>query len=171
MCCLCCWPPPAAGPRPSPEPGTSDAASLNIVAAFYPFQFIAERVAGDHAIVTSLTGPGAEPHDLELTPSQVASLAEADLVVYEKSFQAAVDEAVAQSGNPNVLDTATVVPLQPSAADAHEPAAPRVMTGSRPARLARSRPTWSRSPTRYATARPPIDPGHAADYTRNAREP
>jgi len=80
----------ACGPaQPSPEPGTSDAAPLNIVAAFYPFQFIAERVAGEHANVTSLTEPGAEPHDVELKPSQVASLTEANLVVYEKSFHAA----------------------------------------------------------------------------------
>ncbi len=86
---------------------------LTIVAAFYPFQFVAERVAGAHASVTSLTAPGAEPHDLELTPKQVASVTTADLVIYEKSFQAAVDEAVAQSENPHVLDTATVVPLVP----------------------------------------------------------
>ena len=115
MRCLCCWPQRAGRAQPGPEPDTSDTASLNIVVAFYPFQFIAERVAGDHATVTSLTEPGAEPHDVELKPSQVASLAEASLVVYEKSFQAAVDEAVTQSGNPNMIDTATVVPLKPLA--------------------------------------------------------
>src|SRR5689334_4248787 len=78
---------------------------LDIVTAFYPFQFIAERVAGDHGAVTSLTTPGAEPHDLELTPRQVATVTTADLVIYEKSFQPAVDEAVVQSDNSNVLDT------------------------------------------------------------------
>ncbi|GAA1432116.1 zinc ABC transporter substrate-binding protein [Microlunatus lacustris] len=93
---------------------------LSVVAAFYPFQFVAERVAGPHASVTSLTTPGAEPHDLELTPRQVASVATADLVVYERTFQAAVDEAVDQSGNEHVLDIATVVPLQPLASAAHE---------------------------------------------------
>jgi len=93
---------------------------LSVVAAFYPFQFVAERVAGPHAAVTSLTTPGAEPHDLELTPRQVASVATADLVVYERTFQAAVDEAVDQSGNEHVLDTATVVPLQPLASGEHE---------------------------------------------------
>jgi zinc transport system substrate-binding protein len=87
---------------------------LRIVVAFYPFQFVAERVAGNHAEVTSLTAPGAEPHDLELTPRQVGSIAEADLVVYERTFQPAVDEAVAQAGRDpqNVLDTSTVVPLE-----------------------------------------------------------
>lgn len=94
--------------------GTSGAkpGQLNIVTAFYPFQFIAERVAGPHAAVSSLTQPGAEPHDLELTPKQTASVGTADLVIYEKTFQAAVDEAVAQSGNEQVLDTTSVVPLK-----------------------------------------------------------
>ena len=93
---------------------------LDVVAAFYPFQFVAERVAGPHATVTNLTQPGAEPHDLELTPRQVASLSSADLVLYERTFQAAVDEAVDQSGNERVLDVATVVPLHPLASGEHE---------------------------------------------------
>ncbi len=103
----------ACGQSGTAAEGRAKPGQLDIVTAFYPFQFVAERVAGDHAVVSSLTTPGAEPHDLELTPRQVASVTTADLVVYEKSFQAAVDEAVAQSGNANVLDTATVVPLVP----------------------------------------------------------
>jgi zinc transport system substrate-binding protein len=85
---------------------------VQIATAAYPFQFIAERVAGAHGVVSNLTKPGAEPHDLELTPRQVASIASADLVIYERGFQPVVDEAVAQSENPHVLDTTTVVPLK-----------------------------------------------------------
>ncbi len=90
---------------------------LQVVTAFYPFQYVAQQVAGDRAEVSSLTAPGAEPHDLELKPSQVAAVSTADLVVYEKTFQSAVDEAVAQSGNQRVLDIATVVPLEPLATE------------------------------------------------------
>jgi zinc transport system substrate-binding protein len=95
-------------------PGATPRGPLRIVVAFYPFQFVAERVAGNHADVTSLTAPGSEPHDLELTPRQVASIAEANLVVYERTFQPAVDEAVAQAGRDprTVFDTSTVVPLE-----------------------------------------------------------
>ena len=85
---------------------------LSIVAAFYPLQFVAQRVAGDHATVANLTQPGAEPHDLELTPRQVASLTTASLVIYERGFQPAVDEAVIQSENPRVIDTTIIVPLR-----------------------------------------------------------
>jgi zinc transport system substrate-binding protein len=67
---------------------------LTIVTAFYPLQFVAQRVAGAHGAITDLTQPGAEPHDLELTPRQVASLTTASLVIYERGFQPAVDEAV-----------------------------------------------------------------------------
>ena len=72
---------------------------VSVAAAFYPLQWAAERVGGDRVDVTSLTPPGAEPHDLELTPQDVASLSEADLVVYLEGFQAAIDEAVVEAGD------------------------------------------------------------------------
>ena len=96
-------------------PDSTQPGQLKVVTAFYPLQFVAERVAGQHATVASLTGPGAEPHDLELTPKQVASISDASAVVYIKGFQPAVDEAIAQSGNQQVLDTTSVVPLQTQA--------------------------------------------------------
>ena len=65
-----------------------------LVASFYPLQFVTQRIAGDRAEVTGLTPPGAEPHDLELEPKDVAAVSEADLVVYLKGFQPSVDEAV-----------------------------------------------------------------------------
>jgi zinc transport system substrate-binding protein len=67
---------------------------LHLVASFYPLQWAAQRVAGPQAAVDSLTKPGAEPHDLELTPRSVAAVADADLVVYLRGFQPAVDDAV-----------------------------------------------------------------------------
>ena len=97
----------------APAPAASEPGGLDVVVAAYPFQFLAERLAGPYASVQNLTQPGAEPHDVELTPRQVADVAGADLVVYEKSFQPAVDAAVQQAGTDHVLDTATVVPLQP----------------------------------------------------------
>lgn len=108
--------------------GTSDAAGagsgagdrpVSVVAAFYPLQFVAERVAGDRAAVTGLTAPGAEPHDLELSPEDLAGLVEADLVLYQEGFQPAVDDAVASEGGENALDVAPVAGLD-LAAEEHE---------------------------------------------------
>ncbi|HNV11480.1 MAG TPA: metal ABC transporter substrate-binding protein [Propionibacteriaceae bacterium] len=90
---------------------TATDGKVSIVTAFYPLQFVAERVAGDHATVANLTTPGAEPHDLELSPKQIASLSDADLVIYQSGFQAAVDAGVSQSSPAALFDVTTVVPL------------------------------------------------------------
>lgn len=69
---------------------------LSVLASFYPLEWIAGRVGGERVEVANLTKAGAEPHDLELAPQDVAALADADVVVYLEGFQPAVDEAVAQ---------------------------------------------------------------------------
>ena len=67
-----------------------------IVASFYPLAWAAERVAGDDYRVVNLTPPGVEPHDIELTPSDVETIDDARLVVYVGGgFQPAVEDAVA----------------------------------------------------------------------------
>lgn len=71
------------------------AGRIDVVASFYPLQWITDRVGGDRVAASSLTPPGAEPHDLELTPTDVARATDADLVVFLSGFQPAVDEAVA----------------------------------------------------------------------------
>ena len=91
-------------------------AGVNVVAAFYPYAYVAERVAGDHATVSNLTPPGVEPHDLELTPQQVAELSDADLVIYEAGFQPAIDDAVEQNPPGQALDVTDVVPLRDTGA-------------------------------------------------------
>jgi zinc transport system substrate-binding protein len=90
----------------------SGSGRLNVVVAFYPLQYVVEQVGGDQVSVTNLTKPGVDPHDLELTGKQVASVAFADFVFYEKGFQAAVDTTVETEKPKLVLDAATIVPLR-----------------------------------------------------------
>lgn len=99
------------GCTPPATPGSEE--SLSIVVASYPLEFLAERIAGPTAQVTNLTSPGAEPHDLELTAQQLGQIAEADLVVYQKGFQPAVDEAIEAVAPRAVVDVAAGVALQP----------------------------------------------------------
>lgn len=99
-----------------------DSGRLQVVAAFYPLQYAAERVAGEHADVANLTTPGKEPHDLELSVRQVVKVNDADLVVFEEHFQTAVDHAVDERDGAS-LDAAAVVDLLPPAEhddEAHE---------------------------------------------------
>ncbi len=68
---------------------------VEVVASFYPLAEAAERVGGSLVHVTNLTAPGAEPHDLELTPDQLEAIGRADLVLYlGGGFQPAVQDAV-----------------------------------------------------------------------------
>lgn len=94
--------------------------SVEIVASIYPLEYLATEVLGDSAEITSLAQQGSDTHDVELSPKQIASLGTADLVLYLKGFQPAVDDAVAQSGNDNVLEVSEVIDLLASDGHAHE---------------------------------------------------
>ncbi|MBA2949147.1 zinc ABC transporter substrate-binding protein [Streptomyces sp. PSKA28] len=85
---------------------------LDVVASFYPMEFLAEQIGGDHVSVTNLTEPGQEPHDLEISAKQTAQLQEADAVLYLKGLQPAVDDAVQQSEVKTKIDAATLTSLE-----------------------------------------------------------
>jgi zinc transport system substrate-binding protein len=70
----------------------------SVVAAFYPLAYAAERIGGPSFHVENLTPPGAEPHDLELTPREVGRIVNASVVLYlSHGFQPAVSKAVEQA--------------------------------------------------------------------------
>ena len=105
---------PSAGER-------STGGRLEVAAAFYPYQFVAERVGGSEVDVKNLTKPGAEPHDVELTAQQVAGLGEADLVVYSRGFQPLVDEAVDARAKDRAYDVLTAVQLRDEPGSGSDP--------------------------------------------------
>lgn len=105
----------------SPPQG-AEGDKLQVKVAFYPFGFVAERVGGEAVAVESLTRPGTEPHDLELTPQQVEQLATSDLLVFQSGFQPAVDTAISQAEPKRVVDTATFLPMLSATAAGAEPA-------------------------------------------------
>ncbi|MEU0839355.1 metal ABC transporter substrate-binding protein [Streptomyces sp. NPDC005962] len=85
---------------------------LDVVASFYPMQFLAQRIGGSHVHVSTLTKPGVEPHDLEISPRQTAQLSEAGLVVYLKGLQPSVDQAIGQAEPRHVADAASYTSLE-----------------------------------------------------------
>lgn len=111
-------------------PGAAAPGKVKVVAAFYPLAYAAQQVGGDAVAVTTLTPPGVEPHDLELTPSQVAQLQDADIVLYVPGFMPAVDQAVAQQAAGRAVDaSAGIAPLTiDGAADPHVWLDPENMT-------------------------------------------
>jgi zinc transport system substrate-binding protein len=76
--------------------GSDDQSSSRetVVASFYPLAFAAEQVGGDAVSVENLTPPGAEPHDLEVSPSDVSKIKSADLVLLlGHGFQPQLEDA------------------------------------------------------------------------------
>jgi zinc transport system substrate-binding protein len=136
--------------------GSAGGTGTQVVAAFYPLEYVAQRVAGDHAEVSSLATPGAEPHDLELTIAQTAAVADADVLVVSTGFQPAVDDTVAQHAQGRVVDAAEVADLTTPSGEQD----PHFWLD--PTRLARVAADVERSLAA-------VDPQHAADFAANLR--
>ena len=83
-----------------------DRASPFIVASVYPLVWAAEEIGGKVGLrVVNLTRPGAEPHDVELSPRDVEAVRDAALVLYVGAgFQPAVEDAVEGRGRRPSLD-------------------------------------------------------------------
>jgi zinc transport system substrate-binding protein len=96
----------------SPSQSATATGEVVIVhAAFYPLEFLAKTIGGDQIQVISLTVPGAEPHDMELTPVQVAELEKTSLGLFIDGFMPAVDQAIEASVPDRALDLGTTVTL------------------------------------------------------------
>jgi zinc transport system substrate-binding protein len=130
-----------------------DDGRVHVVAGFYPLQFVAEEIGGDRVSVENLTRAGAEPHDLELQPSQLAALEDADLVLYLRGFQPAVDEGAGLQTKAKLLDVSTVAALHD--ADPHVWLDPVRLTA-----------IADRVAARLAEA----DPPHADEFRRRAAD-
>lgn len=79
-----------------PESSTSTDGKFHVVTTFTVIRDIAQNVAGDAAVVESITKPGAEIHDYQPTPRDIVKTQDADLVLwngfnlerwFEKFFQ------------------------------------------------------------------------------------
>ncbi|MXM62055.1 zinc ABC transporter solute-binding protein [Streptomyces sp. HUCO-GS316] len=148
-------------------------AKFDVVASFYPMAFLAEQIGGSHAHVTSLTEPGQEPHDLEISAKQQIQLEQSDAVLYLKNLQPTVDEAVAQSGVKTKIDAASLTTLDEHGNEAGGHAAEHDDHGHSEEEGGKDPHLWL-DPVKYAevaegvgTAFEKADPDHAADYRKN----
>jgi zinc transport system substrate-binding protein len=160
-----------------PAEGQADG-KVHVVASFYPLQFLARQIGGEHVSTESLTKPGTEPHDLELSPQQTGRLSDADLVVYLKGLQPAVDEGVQQAAPEHVAEATSYTTLENHSVDVHgedhhgkhghDSHASEKEGGGDPH-------VWL-DPLRYAQIADGVaeelaeaDPAHKKDYAKNAR--
>lgn len=146
---------------------------FDVVASFYPMAFLAEQIGGDHVKVSSLTEPGQEPHDLEISAQQRAQLEDSDAALYLKGLQPSVDEAIGQSGVKTKIDAATLTKLEDhgEVEDSHGHEGEEAH--SEEEEHARDPHIWL-DPVKYAEVAKGVgaafekaDPDHAADYKKN----
>jgi zinc transport system substrate-binding protein len=151
----------------SDEAGSTGSGAMAVATSFYPLAWATEQVGGEHVEVSTLTPPGAEPHDLELTPKQVSGLTDAALVVYASGFQPAVDDAVESVASDTGFDVAPYAGLTITATgeEAH---------GDEQDNAAMDPHFWL-DPVRFEDVARAIgdelaqvDPANAADYETNA---
>jgi zinc transport system substrate-binding protein len=104
--------------EPEPLPDRGGRGQRQVVASFYPLAFAASEGGGDRVTVTNLTPPGAEPHDLELSPDAVRKLKAPDVVLLMgRGFQSQVERAAGSGdGVVRLLDSPG---LDPRSGDPH----------------------------------------------------
>ncbi|MDG6896096.1 metal ABC transporter substrate-binding protein [Volucribacter amazonae] len=92
---------------------TAQAQQFKVLTTFTVIQDIAQNVAGDAAVVESITKPGAEIHDYQPTPKDIVKAQSADLVLwnglnlerwFERFFQNVKDK-------PSVVVTEGITPI------------------------------------------------------------
>jgi zinc transport system substrate-binding protein len=99
--------------------GDSSSNGGTVVASFYPLAFAARQIGGDEIAVRNLTPPGVEPHDLELSGSDVRTIADADLVLYlGEGFQPSLEDAI-DSTSAHAVDLLDAVETQAGNKDEH----------------------------------------------------
>ncbi|WP_055550121.1 metal ABC transporter substrate-binding protein [Streptomyces sp. NBRC 110028] len=146
---------------------------LDVVASFYPMQFLAQRIGGNHVHVSTLTKPGVEPHDLEISPRQTAQLSKAGLVVYLKGLQPSVDRAIGQAGPRHVADAASYTTLEDHGTEVEGEEGHEHAHEAHEGDAAADPHIWL-DPVRYAQVAEGVgkalrkaDPDHAAAYKKN----
>lgn len=74
-----------------------------IVTSLFPIAAVIERIGGPAVAVRDLAPPGVEPHDLELTSTQLDAILDASLaVVMGKDFQPSIETGAARRDGPTV---------------------------------------------------------------------
>lgn len=170
----------ASSPSSSASSSQASASPMKVMASFYPLQYLTQKIGGDLVDVESLTPPGAEPHDLELSNQKVQQLSQAGAVVYLKGFQSAVDKAVELNAPKTVIDVSGSVDLVD--AEKHESELDVTEDGEKTEEAhehehdhGSTDPHFWLDPTRMASAATQIgdalaqaDPANAETYKKNA---
>ena len=155
-------------------PTAAASGALTVSTSFYPIQYLAQAIGGEHVAVTSVTPTNVEPHDFEMSPKDVTALSASSLVLYVSGFQPSLDDALAQVSGPTVVDLAGSVDLvhHDGVEEEHEEGATEAAHDHDAA--AALDPHFWLDPVRMQAAAKAVeaalaqaDPAHADDYAAN----
>jgi len=90
---------------------SSNSNKLKITTSFYPLTFLAESIGGYQVQVTTLTPPGAEPHDFEPSTRDVAELENQDFILLNGGGLEGYEEKI--RANINIKKTQLVLVGKP----------------------------------------------------------
>ena len=168
----------AASGASGAAPTAAASGALTVSTSFYPIQYLAQAIGGEHVAVTSVTPTNVEPHDFELSPKDVTALSASSLVLYVSGFQPSLDDALAQVSGPAVVDLAGSVDLvhHDGVEEEHEEGATEGATEAAHDHGAAAAldPHFWLDPVRMQAAAKAVeaalaqaDPAHADDYAAN----
>jgi zinc transport system substrate-binding protein len=66
--------------------GETETSKISVVTTLFPLYSMAQEIGGAYADVTLLLPPGVSPHNYEPTPSDMLSIANADIFIYTGPF-------------------------------------------------------------------------------------
>lgn len=138
---------------------------LNVVTTTGMIADIAKNVGGEHVQVTSLMGPGVDPHLYKASAGDVNRLFEADIIFYNGLHLEASMGKVLERFNESGATTVAVA----EAIDPEKLQAPPEFEGFYDPHVWFNVAFWMDAATAVETALIEIDPDHADDYTANAQ--
>jgi zinc transport system substrate-binding protein len=100
--------------NPGNQPNTNS--KLTVLATFYTLYDFAQNVAGDKADVSVLVPETVDVHDFEPTPSDIAKVTSANVLIYNGAgLEPWIKSLIASAGNPDliVVDTSQNITLLP----------------------------------------------------------
>ena len=98
------------------RPGTSSGSQLKVLATFYPLYDFAQNVGGDKVNVSILVPETVDVHEFEPTPSSIADVASANILVYNGvGLEPWIQNIISASGNTKLVqvDTSQGIQLLP----------------------------------------------------------
>jgi zinc transport system substrate-binding protein len=87
------------------SPSNNSGGRIIVAASLFPIAEITTRVGGDVVDVVTLTPPGSDAHDVELTAKQIQKLGDSDVVFFfGDGFQPGAQKAIESLNNSEVVD-------------------------------------------------------------------